>query len=91
MQIILLKLIPDKVKNLQEAYEIEPKIAQLIEKNSKAKEIWEFSLLLEGLKRNAGTHAAGVVISNEELWHKTPLFKPSGQNILATQYDGKTY
>ncbi len=83
------KLIPDKAKNLQEAFEMEPKIEELISKNKKAKEVWEFALLLEGLKRNAGTHAAGVVISNEELWKKTPLFKPSGQDTLATQYDGK--
>jgi len=83
------KLIPDKAKNLKEAFEMEPKIEELISKNKKAKEVWEFALLLEGLKRNAGTHAAGVVISNEELWKKTPLFKPSGQDTLATQYDGK--
>jgi DNA polymerase-3 subunit alpha len=83
------KLIPDKAKNLKEAYEMEPKIAQLIQKDKKAKEVWDFALLLEGLKRNAGTHAAGVVISNDELWNKTPLFKPSGQDTLATQYDGK--
>ncbi|NQY95118.1 MAG: DNA polymerase III subunit alpha, partial [Campylobacteraceae bacterium] len=41
------------------------------------------------LNRNAGTHAAGVVISNEPLWNKTPLFKPSGLDTLATQYNGK--
>ncbi len=83
------KLIPDKAKNLQEAYEMETKIKELLNKSPKAKEVWEFALLLEGLKRNVGTHAAGVVISNDELWHKTPLFKPSGQESFATQYDGK--
>jgi len=30
-----------------------------------------------------------VVISNEPLWQKTPLFKPTGQDTLATQYSGK--
>ena len=31
-------------------------------------------------------HAAGVVISNEELWKKTPIYKPSGENTFVTQY-----
>ncbi|MEA3228525.1 MAG: DNA polymerase III subunit alpha, partial [Campylobacterota bacterium] len=41
---------------------------------------------LEGLKRNSGIHAAGVVISNEELWYKTPIYKPSGETTFVTQY-----
>lgn len=49
--------------------------------------VWEYSLALEGLNRNAGMHAAGVVISNEELWKKTPLFKqPKPDAPLVTQY-----
>ncbi len=48
--------------------------------------IWEYSLALEGLNRNAGMHAAGVVISNEELWKKTPLFKQPKKEHLVTQY-----
>jgi len=83
------KLIPDKAKTLQEAYNMEPKIGELINRDKKIKEVWDFALLLEGLKRNAGTHAAGVVISNEELWKKTPLFKQSGSETVVTQYDGK--
>jgi DNA polymerase-3 subunit alpha len=84
------KLIPDELGiNLSDSYEKEPKIKELLESNPLAKKVWEFSLALEGLNRNAGTHAAGVVISNEPLWEKTPLFKPSGQDTLATQYNGK--
>jgi len=84
------KLIPDEIKiTLESAYEKEPKIKELIENDPLAARVWEFAKALEGLNRNAGTHAAGVVISNEELWHKTPLFKPSGQDTLATQYNGK--
>ena len=30
-----------------------------------------------------------MVISNEPLWEKTPLFKPAGMDVLATQYSGK--
>ncbi len=84
------KLIPDKPgTKLDEAYEAEPKLRELIENDPLAARVWKYAKALEGLNRNAGTHAAGVVISNEELWHKTPLFKPAGQDTLATQYSGK--
>ena len=68
------------------AWHKEPKIRELVETNPTAARVWKFALALEGLKRNAGMHAAGVVISNEELWHKTPLYKPSGENTIVTQY-----
>ncbi len=84
------KLIPDELGiDLDGAYKKEPKIDELISSDAQAARVWKFANALEGLNRNAGTHAAGVVISNEELWHKTPLFKPSGQDTLATQYNGK--
>ncbi len=84
------KLIPDELGiNLTQSYEKEPKIKELCDSDPQAKRVWEFALALEGLNRNAGTHAAGVVISNEPLWKKTPLFKPSGLDTLATQYNGK--
>jgi len=84
------KLIPDELGiNLHDSWEKEPKIKELCDADPKAARVWEYALALEGLNRNAGTHAAGVVISNEPLWKKTPLFKPSGLDTLATQYNGK--
>ncbi|HEO99615.1 MAG: DNA polymerase III subunit alpha [Campylobacterales bacterium] len=84
------KLIPDELGiDLKSSYEKEPKIKELLESDPLAARTWQYALALEGLNRNAGTHAAGVVISNEPLWKKTPLFKPSGLNTLATQYSGK--
>jgi DNA polymerase-3 subunit alpha len=91
------KLIPDelgitlngKMKKGQlepGAFQKEPKIAELIETDAQAARVWEFGKKLEGLKRNSGIHAAGVVISNEELWHKTPIYKPSGEDTFVTQY-----
>jgi len=84
------KLIPDELGiNLADSWEKEPKIKELCDMDPKAARVWEYAVALEGLNRNAGTHAAGVVISNEALWKKTPLFKPSGLDTLATQYNGK--
>jgi len=86
------KLIPEELGiTLKDAYEKEPKIAELINQNPKAAKIWKFALDLEGLNRNAGQHAAGVVISNEELWNKTPLFRQpnSPEDRYVTQYNLK--
>jgi len=93
------KLIPDELgitlngkgkegsENFKEgAFQKEPKIRELVETDPQAARVWEFSKKLEGLKRNAGMHAAGVVISNEELWYKTPIYKPSGETTFVTQY-----
>ncbi len=91
------KLIPDelgitlngKTKNgkfVDGAFQKEPKIQELIGTDANIARVWEFAKKLEGLKRNAGMHAAGVVISNEELWKKTPIYKPSGEDTFVTQY-----
>ena len=84
-----IKLVPEELKiTLDEAYEKEPKIKEFIEKHPKGKELWEYAKALEGLNRNAGIHAAGLVISNESLWNKTPLFRQSknDERHLITQY-----
>ncbi|EAH6862997.1 DNA polymerase III subunit alpha [Campylobacter upsaliensis] len=84
-----IKLVPEELKiTLDEAYEKEPKIKEFIEKHPKGKELWEYAKALEGLNRNAGMHAAGLVISNESLWNKTPLFRQSknDERHLITQY-----
>lgn len=91
------KLIPDELgitlsgkkkgdEFIAGAIQKEPKIKELIESDAKASRVWEFANRLEGLKRNSGIHAAGVVISNEELWKKTPIYKPSGEDTYVTQY-----
>ncbi len=84
-----IKLVPEELKiTLDEAYEKEPKIKEFIEKHPKGKELWEYAKALEVLNRNAGMHAAGLVISNESLWNKTPLFRQSknDERHLITQY-----
>jgi len=91
------KLIPDELgitlngkmkkgEMIDGAFQKEPKISELIDSDANAKRVWEFAKKLEGLKRNSGIHAAGVVISNEELWYKTPIYKPSGETTFVTQY-----
>lgn len=70
------------------AFEKEPKIAELIENNELARSVWQYACELEGLNRNPGMHAAGIVISNEELWKKAPLWRQSNaeDGHYVTQY-----
>jgi DNA polymerase-3 subunit alpha len=63
---------------LQAAYENEPQVRELIDTARK----------LEGLVRNAGVHAAGVVISPQPLTDLVPLHKTKNDEIV-TAYDMK--
>ena len=63
---------------LQEAYENEPQVKELI----------ETALKLEGLVRNSGVHAAGVVIAPKPLNDLVPLHKTKNDEIV-TAYDMK--
>jgi len=82
------KLIPDKLGiTLKEAKEIEKKIVEIIEEEPVYKRLYSFGEKLEGLKRNTGKHAAGVVISDEPLWKKSPLYRQDeNENFHTTQY-----
>ena len=82
------KLIPDKLGiTLDEALELEPKIKEITSKEPIYNRLYSFGKKLEGLKRNTGMHAAGVVISDEELWKKSPLFRQNEHDdTIVTQY-----
>jgi DNA polymerase-3 subunit alpha len=79
------KLIPDELGiSLSEAKDKEEKIATLVNEEAIYKRLYDFGLKLEGLKRNTGMHAAGVVISDNKLWEKTPLYRQDENYV--TQY-----
>ncbi len=82
------KLIPDKLGiTLNEAKEIEEKINQIIKEDPLYERLYSFGEALEGVKRNTGKHAAGVVISDTKLWEKSPLYKQHQKdNFHTTQY-----
>ena len=46
----------------------------------------EIALALEGLHRQAGMHAAGVVIADKPLWEYVPVYQPPGEKTLVTQF-----
>ena len=81
------KLIPTTLNiKLQDALEQEPAIADAAKKDPRLKEVLDVALRIEGMARNAGMHAAGVVISPVPLKELVPLCKTSKDEIV-TQYD----
>ena len=82
------KLIPDQLGiTLQKAKELEEKIIKIINEDPLYERLYSFGEALEGLKRNTGKHAAGVVISDEPLWKKSPLYKQDEKDEFhTTQY-----
>jgi len=50
------------------------------------KEVLEVGMALEGLHRQAGMHAAGIVIADKSLWEYVPVCRPSGETVLVTQF-----
>ena len=80
------KLIPSELNiTLKKALETEPELKNLYETEPEVKRLFEIAFKLEGLPRNASTHAAGVIISNEKIWEHVPVCR--GQNgEIVTQY-----
>ncbi len=79
------KMIPDK-DNLKEAIKDNPQLKDEIDKNEKVKELFTISKTLEGVKRHASTHAAGVVISENPIYERCPIYKPAGEEAYVSQF-----
>ena len=80
------KLVPKQLNiKLEKAIE-DPDLKELASREPKVKEVLDVSLKLEGVCRNAGMHAAGVVISSVPLREFVPLFVTNKHEIV-TQYD----
>jgi DNA polymerase III subunit alpha len=87
----LTKLIPTALNiTLDKALEQEPELKKRYLSDDRTKRIIDIGRRLEGVARNAGVHAAGVVIADQPLWEFLPLYKASGQEGLVTQFDGPT-
>ncbi len=83
------KMIPPSPNmTLEKALELVPELKKLVEENETYQQLLQYSKVLEGLARHASTHAAGVVITPDELTNYTPLYK-SPQGEITTQYDMK--
>ncbi|MBI4202278.1 MAG: DNA polymerase III subunit alpha [Chloroflexi bacterium] len=70
------RLIPFRVKTLDEAMETVPELREKYEGDDTLRGLIDNAKRLEGVVRNVGTHAAGVVISEDPLTDYVPLQRP---------------
>ena len=81
------KLIPFEIGiTLNNALE-DQELKKLYNSDADVKEIIDMAMILEGLPRNAGTHAGGIVISPKKLINYTPLYRDNHSSSLLTQLD----
>jgi DNA polymerase III subunit alpha len=69
--------IPGKPMNLSEALKEVPDLQAAYNSNETMRELIDTAIHMEGTVRNAGTHAAGVVIGDKPLLDYLPLHRPT--------------
>ncbi len=88
----LAKMVPANPANpvtLARAIEIEPRLQQARDEDEAVARLLDIALQLEGLYRNASTHAAGVVIADRPLTELVPLYRDPRSDLPATQFNMK--
>ncbi len=86
------KLVPQnpaKPISLDKALETEEPLRQLRDEDEQVRKLLDIALQVEGLYRNASTHAAGVVIGDRPLDQLVPLYRDPDSDIPATQFNMK--
>jgi DNA polymerase-3 subunit alpha len=71
---------------LKSEWDSKAELRELIEASSTYQELWNYALKLEGINRNVGIHAAGVVIGDRSLDEHVPLTR-GNEGEVVTQYD----
>lgn len=87
------KMIPmgkqGKNTTLQEALDQVPELEEMRVNDPQINKLFDIAMKLEGLYRNSGVHAAGVVIGDRVLEKLVPLYKDPRADMPVTQYDMK--
>ena len=84
------KLIPNKPGQhitIAGAIEVEPVLAERLEKEDEVKTLLALAQKLEGMTRNIGMHAGGVLIAPGKLTDFCPLYQQPGSESAVSQYD----
>jgi DNA polymerase III subunit alpha len=81
------RMIPNELGiTLDAAAEKNPELKRAIATEPQTKQLFEYAKTLEGLSRNAGVHAAGVVIADRDLSDYIPLCRDVKGNDVISQY-----
>ncbi|MTC74989.1 DNA polymerase III subunit alpha [Providencia sp. wls1919] len=82
------KLVPpDPGMTLEKAFEAEPQLPEIYEADEEVKALIDMARKLEGVTRNAGKHAGGVVIAPTKITDFAPLYCDAEGNNPVTQFD----
>ena len=82
------KLVPgDPGMTLEKAFEVEPRLVEMYEQDEDVREIIDMARILEGVTRNAGKHAGGVVIAPNRITDFSPLYCDEHGQQPVTQFD----
>jgi len=81
------KMIPNELNiTLDLAVEKNPELKRAVTTEPAARQLFNYAKILEGLSRNAGVHAAGVVIADRDLSDYIPLCRDVKGNDVISQY-----
>ncbi|TSE33883.1 DNA polymerase III subunit alpha [Tepidimonas charontis] len=69
------------------AIEMEPQLAERIAREEEVRQLIELAQKLEGITRNVGMHAGGVLIAPGKLTDFCPLYQQPGSDATVSQYD----
>ena len=83
----LIPVQPGRTITLKDAREMEPLLAQRERKEEEVRDLLELGEKLEGLTRNVGMHAGGVLIAPGRLTDFCPLYAAEGTNNVISQLD----
>ena len=83
----LIPVQPGKTITLADAREMEPLLAQREKKEEEVRDLLELGEKLEGLTRNVGMHAGGVLIAPGKLTDFCPLYAAEGTTNVISQLD----
>ena len=83
----LIPVQPGKLITLKEARKMEPLLAEREQKEDEVRELLELGERLEGLTRNVGMHAGGVLIAPGKLTDFCPLYAAQGADSVVSQFD----
>ena len=88
---VITKLLPDELDiTLDRALEMEPKLHEKMESDPRIAQVMSYARALEGLYRNAGIHAAGVIITEQPVVTYCPLYV-GRDGDLVTQFDKRFF
>ncbi|MEN3293897.1 MAG: polymerase subunit alpha, partial [Burkholderiales bacterium] len=83
----LIPFKPGKLVTIADAIEEEPLLKERMENEEEVKQLLDLAQQVEGIARNIGMHAGGVLIAPGKLTDFCPLYTQGGDAGVVSQYD----